>query len=107
MCSLTLRTLSRREHRTGQSPAGALRYALRLDGFAAFDARSARSIFGDVHAAAENRLNFIRRLRGELCEAVTEKHASAPVRAVDVAEGNIAQPEFISGEHFIFRAPKR
>ena len=34
-----------------------------------FHTCSLRSVFVHVHAAAENDLNFIRRFRGELCEA--------------------------------------
>ena len=64
---------------------GEKRCASRLDGFAVFDARSARSIFPDVHAVGKNKLDF-----------------SAPVRAVEVGgfAANFAQAEFISAEHF-------
>ena len=43
-----------------------------------------RSVFVHVHAAAENALNFIRRIRGELCEAfLTVLHIGGAIYSAD------------------------
>ena len=74
------------------------RSASRLDGFAAFDARYAQSIFPDAHVVGKNVSDLFAACRRRTLRGLAEP--SAPVRAVDVAEGNIAQAEFISAEHF-------
>ena len=61
-CGLCPQNVSRETVCQSFALANGERSASRLDGFAVFDARSARGIFGNVHAAAENGLNFIRRL---------------------------------------------
>ena len=45
-----------------------------------FTLRSARSIFGGVHAAAENDFNLFRREAAKLCEAIFDKKSLAHAR---------------------------
>ncbi len=70
----------------------------RGSGFAVFDARFAQSIFGDVHAAAENDLTLFRARGAKLCEAEAgnfrngQSRTARTARAPTYSSPDILQP---------------